>query len=83
MIKVQVLIHDILILLKTQLNVYCTNRDSSLRDFYFKHFDKINKSKTMLLIKKFYLTGKHQRRDLFIQHGFGQIRKKIGTGQKK
>ena len=35
-VKIKNLIHEILIILKTQLNVYCTNRDSSLRDFYTK-----------------------------------------------
>ena len=34
-------------------------------------------------IKKFYITGKQKRRDLFLLHGFGQIRIKTGTGQKK
>ena len=34
-------------------------------------------------IKKFYLTGKQKRRDLFLLHGFGQIRIKTGTGQKE
>ena len=40
MIKVQVLIHDISTLLKIQLNVYCIDRDSSLRDFYTMTLDK-------------------------------------------